>query len=144
MIKEFNNLEEIKKYYDKETNTYIFKEDGVMINLIKFNFDLNIRSSIYAWNIIARDIKVRDINAYNINAYDIKADCIIARDINACYIYAWCINAHNIIATDIRTECISYYAICFVYKDIKCKSIEGRRLNAKAFVLDGKLEIEED
>ena len=53
MIKEFNSLEEIKKYYDKKTNTYIFEEDGQVIELIKFNFDLNIKSNINARNINA-------------------------------------------------------------------------------------------
>ena len=28
IIKEFNNLEEIQKYYIEEINTYVFKEDG--------------------------------------------------------------------------------------------------------------------
>ena len=27
MIKEFNSLNEIKKYYNEKTNTYVFKED---------------------------------------------------------------------------------------------------------------------
>lgn len=124
MTKEFNNLDEIKKYYNKETNTYIFKENGMYIDLIIFNFDLEVLSNIDAVNINAYDIVAFDINANNINAYDIKAF-----DIKAC----------NIDARD-----ISYNAVCFAYNNIKCKSIKGRRENAKHFVLDGKIEVEED
>ena len=31
MVKEFNSLEEIQKYYDKNTNTYVFVERGSII-----------------------------------------------------------------------------------------------------------------
>ena len=42
MMKEFHKLEEIEKYYNKETNTYIFHEDGVTI--VKFHFNLKIEA----------------------------------------------------------------------------------------------------
>ena len=113
MIKEFNNLEEIEKYYNEETNTYVFKEYNRYIDLVMFNFNLDVNS----------DIEAGDIIAWNINAWDINADNI---------------NAININAND-----ISYYAVCFAYNNITCKSIQGRRKNAKHFVLDGKLEVEE-
>ena len=86
MIKEFNNLEEIQKYYVKELNTYVFKENEEYIDLVVFNFNLDIKANI---------------------------------------------NARN----------ISYYAVCVAYKNIKCKSIKGKRGNHKHFVLDGKLEV---
>ena len=99
MIKEFNSLEEIKKYYDKESNTYIFKEDGAYIDLVIFKFDLNVDANIEAKNIIANNIDALDI---------------------------------------------SYYAVCFADQNIKCKSIKGRIEKATHFVLDGKLEVEEN
>ena len=148
MIKEFNSLEEIQKYYDEETNTYIFKEDGEHIDLVIFNFDLNVDANIEVYNIIACDIFVRNINArnihanninanhikaHNIYALDIKVKNIIANDIAAGYINAW-----NIEACD-----ISYWAVCFAYNSIKCKSITSKRENHKHFVLDGKLEVGE-
>ena len=129
MTKEFNSLEEIEEYYDEKSNTYIFKEDGKYIDLVVFNFDLNIQANIDAKN----------IDAYNIDALNIDACNIDASDIKAMNIEAWDINAWNIEAQD-----ISYYAVCFAYKNIKCKSIKGRRNNAKHFVLDGKLEIEDE
>ena len=128
MTKEFNSLEEIEEYYDEKSNTFIFKEDGKYIDLVVFNFDLDVEANIDA----------KDIDALNIDALNIDACNIDASDIKAMNIEAWDINAWNIEAQD-----ISYYAVCFAYKNIKCNSIIGRRDNAKHFVLDGKLEIEE-
>ena len=102
MTKIFNSLEEIQKYYNKESNTYIFKEYGMYINLVIFNFDLNVKSNIYGWNIYGRNINALNINANNIN----------------------------------------YYAVCYAYENIKCKSIKGRKYNSKHFVLDGHIYID--
>ena len=55
-IKEFNSLEEIEKYYDEKSSTYIFKENGTYIDLVVFNFDLKIRANISAVNIEAHNI----------------------------------------------------------------------------------------
>ncbi len=123
MIKGFNNLQEIEKYYDEKINTYVFKEDDRYIDLVIFNFDLKIDSNIDACNIDACNIDVYNINAWDINALDINAD--------------------NINAVNINANNISYYAVCFAYKNIKCKSIKGRRKNHKHFVLDGVLEVED-
>ena len=123
IIKEFNNLEEIQKYYVKETNTYVFKEDDRYINLVIFNFDLDVNSNIEAYDINANNIDVYDIKAGNINALDVDSD--------------------NICAININANNISYYAVCFAYENIKCKSIKGRRKNHKHFVLDGVLEVED-
>lgn len=154
MIKEFNDLKEIQKYYDEKTNTYVFKEKGEYIDTVVFNFDLNVKANIDALDIDAHNIEAYDINAYNINANNINiyninaidiyvnninADDIKTDDINASDIYAWNIYAYNIYAND-----INYYAVCYAYNNIKCKSIKGRRKNAKHFVLDGKLEVLEN
>lgn len=159
MIKEFNKLEELKKYYNKETNTYIFKEDDEYIDIVVFDFDLDVKANIDAKDITAWDIKAWDIIAYNINVYNINANNInvyniYALDINAHNIYALdiiaCdINVNDIYAVDIKAiniiaNDINYSAVCFAYENIKCKSIEGRRENAKHFVLDGKLEVIEN
>ena len=138
MTKEFNSLEEIEEYYDEKSNTYIFIENGEYIDLVVFNFDLDTCANINA----------RCIDAMNINAVDIRAWDIDARDIDACNIeawdiYAWDIYACNIAAENIKAKNISYFAVCFASDNIKCNSIIGRRDNAKHFVLDGKLEIEE-
>lgn len=164
MVKEFNNLEEIEKYYDKNINTYLFKEDEVFIDTVVFNFDLNVKANIMASNIKAfdinaydidaddiiasdikaADIKVKDIDACNINVSDIDANDIKAYDINADNIYANDIDAYDINSNNINAKDINYWAVCFAYNDIKCKSITGSRENSKHFVLDGKLEVTEN
>ena len=127
MTKVFNSLDEIQKYYNEESNTYIFKEYGIYITLVIFNFDLNVKSNIYAWNIYARNINALNIYAKNIDVSYLDANDIKVHDINAASI-----NANN----------ISYYAVCYAYENIKCKSIKGRKNNAKHFVLDGYVYID--
>ena len=129
-MKEFNNIKEMEKYYDKKTNLFYIEDD------IKINFDLmcdwNINArDIDAWDIKARNINARDIKALNINAWDIKARDIDARDIKALNINAWDIDAEN----------ISFWAVCFAYRNIQCTSIKGKRENSRHFVLDGELVV---
>ena len=124
-MKVFNNLEEMKPYYNEETNTYIFSENNRLID-IKIDFDLNIECNINARNINALDIKARDIQALYIKALDIKARNIKALDIKACNI-----NANK----------ISFNAVCFAYKTFVCNAIRGRRENSKYFCLDSEVVI---
>ena len=144
MVKQFDNLKEIQKYYDKNTNTYVFVKNKEYIEVVVFDFDLNVEANIDAYDIEALDINAWNINACNINANNIKARNINAIDIDACNIEARNISACNIEAGNISANNISYHAVCFAYDSIKCKSIKGRRKNSKHFVLDGKLEVEED
>ena len=129
MIK-FNSIEEIKKYYNKNTNTFEFIENGILLD-VEFAFNLKIGVNIKARNINAWDINVVNIDAWDIKAWNIDAWNINAQNINALNISAW-----NIVAED-----ITYHAVCFAYQNIECSSIKGRRVNAKHFVLDGKIKI---
>ena len=138
MTKEFNNLQEIEKYYVEQINTYVFKEDNKYIDLVILNFDLKIKSNIDACGIDAYNIKANNIKATNINACN-----IYCYNINAWDIKAYDINADNISACNINAWDSSYFAICFAYENITCKSIKGRRKNHKHFVLDGVLEVED-
>ena len=141
MIEIFNNLEEIQKYYDKETNTYIFKENDIFIDTIIFNFTLEVNANIRGGNIRAWDIKAFDIratniscsnimaidiDARNIDALNITAKDIIALNIDALNITARNINVDNIFAKsiDARGE-IDCYDTCVASEYIKCKSIIG-------------------
>lgn len=158
MIKEFNSFDEIKKYYDEKTNTYIFREDGVFINLFAFNFNLDIDanisgSNIRGWNIkaynieaheiYAEDIVAKNINACGINAYDIEAiDIETYEDIKAWNIHAHNITAKNIIADNIYAHDISYWGLCFATQNIECHSMKGRRDNHTCFVLDESIYID--
>ena len=125
-MKTFNSIEELKPYYNKNTNTYEFVENGFRMD-VEFKFNLDVNSHIYA----------RNINTWNINTLNIDAWDITSGDINA-----WDINAGNINAGDINAVDISYYAVCFAYENISCTSIKGHRENAKHFVLDGKITIQ--
>ncbi len=109
---------------------------------VEFKFDLVIKAhiivkgNITARNINALNINAQDINAGNINAEDINAQDITAQDINAEDINAWNINALNINARN-----ISFYAVCFAYVSLKCKSIIGRKIRSKYFCLDKEVEV---
>lgn len=143
MVEIFNSLEEIQKYYDKETNTYIFMENDKYIDVVIFNFTLEINSNIRSGDIRAWDIKALDIRAVNIScsniiALDIDArniDCInltakdiTALDIDALNITARNINVNNIFAKSIDTRGeIDCYDTCVASEYIKCKSIIGGR-----------------
>lgn len=114
---EINNQEELKKYYDEKTNTYIFEDD------VRFNYDIVTPCNINARNIYSDNI----IAAPNINADDIVSRCIevtdiIAKNIYSLYIYANNINVHNIVADDIFADDISYYEYCIAFGRLKGKT----------------------
>ena len=145
--KVFNNLKEIKKYYNKESNTYIFKEDNEYIDIVIFNFDLTVDANIDALDIIGWYIQARNIKAGDIKAKNIYAENITATNIDALDIDALDIDACDIRARAIEAENILYHAVCYARYKIKCKSIKGRYKNSTHFVLGamgGKLEVKEE
>ena len=162
-MKVFNNLEEMKPYYNEETNTYEFIENNRLID-VKIDFGLNIECNIKAsdinagninawdinaWAISAKNINAQDIDALNISAWDISAKNISAQDIDALDISAWDIKAWNIKACDIKSvnikaNKISFHAVCFAYKTFVCNSIKGERPNSKHFCLDSDVVIKGD
>ena len=127
-MKTFKNFEEIKQYYNEDTNTYEFVENEQLLD-VELIFELSVDSNIHAGNIKALNIKALNINAWDINASDIDALGINARDINAC----------NINAKD-----IFFYAVCFARKTFVCKSIKGQRDNNKYFCLDSDVVIKNE
>src|SRR3990167_9371567 len=102
-----------QKEFEAKIKDGIFRSEE-SIDITSFNLDVEAKIEVAG-----------NIKAGNINAWDIKAGNI---------------NAGNINAGDINAEVVSYYAVVFAYKNIKVKSIKGRRENSKHFVLDGKLE----
>ena len=137
-MKTFKNFEEIKQYYNEDTNTYEFVENEQLLD-VELIFELSVDSNIHAGNIKALNIKALNINAWDIDASDIDALGINARDINACNINARDINACNINAKD-----IFFYAVCFARKTFVCKSIKGQRDNNKYFCLDSDVVIKNE
>ena len=161
MVRVFNNLEEMKRYYDEETDSYIFKENGKFIDEIIINFDLNVESDIVAnnvratnitanyieaWNITVWDIKACDINSGNINAGMIQARDIRALDIKSMNIYARDIDAYSVDAVNIYARDIIYSETCRAYEDFKCNSIKCKRSTPIqfSFSIYGKIEVTED
>lgn len=124
MIKEFHNLDEIQKYYDEKTNTYIFREDDKAIDLIVFNFDLYVDANIYCNDIIANGIDAINIDACSITAWDIEADDIDAFNIECYDIVANNINAYNINAKNIKADDI------VANDDIKALDIDAKNIKA--------------
>ena len=98
-------------------------------------YNLTVHGNLNACDVNARDVNARDVNAMDVNAWNVNA-----RDVNACDVNARDVNARDVNAGDVNAGDISYYAVCFAYHNIKCKSIKGRRDNSKHFVLDGKIE----
>ncbi len=152
----FNSIEELNPYYNVNTNTYEFVENGERMDVdFKFNlyvsghilarnikaWNINSRNinawNIKAWNINSRNINAHDINSSDINALDINAHDINSSDIKARNIKALDINAYDISARNIKANNILYYAVCYVYQSISCKSIRWCRENSKHFALDG-------
>ena len=113
--------------FEKEIKDNVFYSDE-SIDITAF--DINVKADIE----VNGNINARDINAWDITATDINAGNINAMDINV-----W-----DIKAREIKAENVKYGAVAFAYKDIKVKSIKGRRENCRHFVLDGKIEVKTD
>jgi hypothetical protein len=145
--------EEIMKHLNKKTNEIFIDgnlelEDDLNTKRANLRVRGNIvgtaglRWNISAGNISAGDISAGDILAGNILAWNILARNISAGNISAGDISAGDILARNISAWNISARNISYYAVCFAYQNIKCKSIKGRREKSKHFCFDGKVIVE--
>lgn len=67
----FNNLEEMKPFYNVETNTYEFIENDEWLD-VEFTFYLCVDANITARNIKALNIDAWDIDAWDIDAGDIE------------------------------------------------------------------------
>jgi len=123
--------------------------DFIMTEDLNIEEDLIVEGNIYGkegvrYNINAWDITAEDINAGNITARNIYAGNITAWDIYARNIDAGDIDAWNITALDIYARNLEYFAVCFAYNNINCKSIKGRIENCKHFVLDGEITIKKN
>lgn len=125
IIKVINALEEMQEYYNKEANTYEFYD----IDLIIFNYDLNVEASIIANDIYAWNIKALYIDACNIRVNNnIKANAIDCCDLCASYIEIRYIDTCNIKADGINALMIENRA------DINVYNIEAKIINARNII----------
>ena len=109
--------------------TKVIKGDLILKKDTTFDESLIVKGNIFGKNGIRYNLRVRgDLNCLNLNCLDLN--CL---NLNCDDLICWDLNCR---------DNVSYYAICFAYKNIKCKSIKGRRSNCKEpFVLDGTIEI---
>ena len=155
-MKTYNTIEEVEK--DIVDNVLTIHGDvHFTMPLLKLNASIVVKAwnieagNIEAWNIEAGNIEALNIEAGNIEAWNIEALNIKAGNIEAWNIEAlnikagnieaWNIKAGNIEALNIEAWDISFYAVCWSYSSLKCKSIAGRRDNSKYFCLDNEVEI---
>ena len=116
--------------------TKVFEGDLVLEKDTVFDEGIEVNGNITGKNGVRYGLKVEgNISALDISAGDISAGDISALDISAGNISAWDISAWDISAKGN----ISYYAFCIAYKNIKCKSIKGRRENSFHKALDGEI-----
>ena len=127
----------------KLTNEELKKKIKNGVVVIDDNLEVDGHIDIEADLIVYGDIIARNILARNILAWDITARDITACNIKACNIKAWDISAIDITVRRITANDISYFAVCFAYRNISCKSIKGMSEKSKHFVLDGKIEVQE-
>ena len=125
IIKVINTLEEMQEYYNKEANTYEFYD----IDLIIFNYDLNVKASIIANDIYACNINALYIDACNVKVNNnIKANAIDCCDLCASYIEIKYIDACDIKADGINALTIKNRA------DINVYNIEAKIINARNII----------
>jgi len=93
-------------------------------------FNLIVKGNLDCWN----------LNCWNLNCCDLDCYDLDCMNLNCCDLDCGDLNCMNL---DCK-ENVSYYAVCFAYNNIKCKSIEGRRDNSKHFVLDGEIIIDNE
>jgi hypothetical protein len=141
-MKTYKTEEEIKK--DVVNGILEINGDVNFECSFSLNISLKIEGNIDARDINAWNIDARDINAWNIDARNINAWNINARDINAWNINAWNINAWDINAGNINAWNIQFYAVCFAYVKLVCRSIVGRRDKSKFFCLDSEVIVKNE
>lgn len=122
----FKDEEEIQKYYDEDKEAFVFKEKGKYIELVKFDFQLDVFASIYAHNIKARGICCFDIHVNNIEC----SEELIAEEIFANNIKAYEISARNVNATNINVEYETIVSRNIVATNINSERISARKINA--------------
>ena len=136
----------VKKDFVLKKNTEIDGNLRVVGDIIceqNNQYELKVSGDIAARNISVGNIFAKCISAQDISARDITilARDIIAGDILVDNISARDISAWNITARYIEARNIKYFAVCYAYYSIQCKSIDGWRPNSRHFVLDGKIKF---
>lgn len=139
--KTFKSIEEIEDYYDKETNTYEFKENEELLN-ITLEFELLTNANIHVFNIDCDDIDCNNIEANNIDCGNITANNIRGWNIYADNITTRTIYARTINAKGICADNIKFYSVCIAQNYLQCTAITGTRPNHIYKCLDKEVVFE--
>ena len=111
MTREFKRIDEIDKYYDKETNTYVFREGEKYIDSVIIDFDLYVDANIEACDLECMDIEAQYIDVMDLDALKVKADTV---------------DAHTIKAYKVECDNLIYRSKYSEIKHVICKSINDR------------------
>ena len=115
------NSKELAKLVD-ENKDLLFPEDDIRIEFEPSRKELR---NVYCKNLFL----MNDDERFNFNGRNF---------------YGWDFNGRNFNGNSFDGEHISYSGWFVAYRDIKCKSINGRRKNSFYKSLDGKLIIKEE
>ena len=126
-------------------NLFLMNNDGRFdFNGGNFNgWDFNGRD-FNSWNFNGRDFNGRDFNGRNFNGVNFNGVNFNGWDFNGRDFNGRDFNGGNFNGWNFNGENISYYGWFIVCKDIRCKSIIGRRENCFHKCLDGRLIIKSE
>ena len=126
-FKIFTNIEEMRLYYNKRNNAYIFQENGHLfsIRILIENFKSNI--SIKAKNIKAKNIECENITANDIEASDIFVkNTIKCNNITARIVRGGMLEAYSAVANSVDCTHIYITKEIEVENRIGCYRIEAK------------------
>ena len=122
-------MKTIKGNWIMEKDEIINEDLKVEGNILGKNgeiFNLQVKGNLDCWN----------LNCCNLNCWDLKCYNLDCRNLNCCNLDCCDLDCYDLDCWD-----LNFFAVCFAYDNIKCKSIKGRRENSRYFVLDGKIII---
>lgn len=127
---------QLKKYYNKKTNTYVFKKRHNTCD-IRILFKLEVDADIYAGNIYSEsELKANNIIAKYIYAFNLKAQNIQAWNI---YIHNE-LEAKNIYAEYVRANSLTLSDCCKV-EYLKCMHIAGNNIDCLHTIDSSNIEV---
>ena len=130
----------MKIYKTQEEVTADIKRGVLVIDGdVRFECDISIGASIVVtkgnltcWDLNCFDLTCWDLDCRNLKCWNLTCFDLTCRDINC----------RDLICGNLKCRDLSYYALCFAYKSIKCTSYKARReVHQEPICLDGELTI---
>ncbi len=115
----FHSQEEMAPYR-KGNKGYVFRQEDGSPEDVSLHFHFrSLQDDIICGALMCRDIQCRNLTAQNVSCYNLTAEKIDADNID-------------------------YYAVCAAYESFTCRSVHGKRRNARHFCLDGEIEYKKE